>query len=161
MLGPKDTLNPPARFGLFVGALLLLLTGCGAADDGTTSSPDSTVGTDLGAVTGRFAVVSVATPEDRTISVSDEARVTLDDELASISVETGCNRYLGSYSFFTDGRMSVTLTGGTDKPCPAEEKTDQILQMVLSVVDRWERNGDEVTFGSDLGYAVDLRRVEP
>ncbi len=131
-------------FGMF-------LSSCGAESSGTASDASSS------AFVGTFDVTGfISGGQD--VPLTGPPAITVDDVTASVSVDTGCNTHLGSYSFFDDGRISLTFTGGTRRDCEAALKTqDDLIITTLGEVENWTSpSSTSLSLSTPDGDVVDL-----
>ncbi len=161
--GVPDLLLRTLRWSVAVVGLVLV-SGCGGADDGVDSvSTVSTVEVDRS--------IDVVDP-DRTAGswivegVTPETSLVFDTAAASVEVQVGCRLLLGSFTFLDPGRVGqddvasegvagFTLPGRSTDDCPAEDDeaaaqlTDRLQQ-----VDRWMQEDDRLAFEGPQGRVV-------
>ncbi len=126
----------------------MLLSACGAADGDVgqgvdADDPGPTVAD--AELTGIYVVERlVGQPGPMEPAVTPV--IEIDTRFGDLTVEPGCNTFLGSFTLDDDGTASFTVTGGTKKACPdlAADGVDQdrFVLDALAAVDRWSRDGD-------------------
>ncbi len=136
--------------------LIIVLTGCAAGPDTVTDGSNVPAGYPTMAATdfnGTFEITEAAIGGD--ILPLDDATVrlmTFDVVTGAATVELGCRRALGSFTFAPDQRASITLTGGnTIDPCPPSTDSDEPLWDLIDRIEQWESTGGgfQLVAGSD------------
>lgn len=135
-------------FGTLAILLLATLTSCsqsgtGASTVETPLQPQEFTITDFA---GSFTLTQL-TINSRSLPLAETFTVEIDTAQTSFALISSCNRKLGSYSFFADGRASITITGGSSKPCSSKiTQQEQTAVEALSGITGWEpgTNSDEV-----------------
>ncbi len=127
---------------------------------GTETVPESGIPSDFPTVAapelnGVYEITSVKPQSDGggQIDFAATPTVELDVVTGALTVDTACNRHLGSFTLDESGRASFTLTGGTVDECPDELATqDDLLMQVLSGVRQWDSgDGAGLVFDGDAG----------
>ncbi len=144
----------PCRPATVLLGLVLVLSGCG-----TTETTESTIPVGFptiapAALDGVYEITAIAPPSSgaNTLQLVPAPTVELDVVTGTLSVDTACNRHLGSYSLDEDGRASFTVTGGTVDQCQAEiAAQDELLLEVLAAIDQWVESDGGLTFTGAAG----------
>jgi heat shock protein HslJ len=107
---------------------------------------------------GAFAV-SALTVEGTEAPLRVPIRIELDSVYGQLTIDTGCNTKLGSFSIFDDGRAGFTVAGGSQLTCTAgPERQEAQLLAVLGEVTSWTESGDGLVLVSQGGDEVELAR---
>lgn len=145
------------RLGAVTGlCALLVLSGCGAREGGTT--PDEPAGPRVDPIAGEYLSDSV--PGD---PFATDPAVVLRLKLADgeIRFSADCNTFLGTASW-QDGRFDAGNLGGTEMGCsPQRHARDEWLVDFFSHADRIEESGDDIAIhrGSTTIWFVPAREV--
>jgi hypothetical protein len=122
-------------------ACLVAAAGCGAGEPLDGGSPDGQRPDDGPRVAddrfdGEFAITDVvvdgvARPPVQRPSLAIEAR------FGGLTVNPGCNTYLGSFTLTEDGRASFTVTGGSDLDCGDLTAQEEAVLSALDGATDW------------------------
>lgn len=136
--------------------VLGLSLGCIGCGSETASGSDIPADFPTVAATGLDGVYEITSVETDAgggqIDFAATPTVAIDVVTGSLTVDTACNRHLGSFTLDEGGRASFTLTGGTTDECPAElAARDDLLVQVLAGTRQWVAVDDDLLFEGDAG----------
>lgn len=144
------------RFLRLLGAVvgIAMLTVSCAADSEETGVPvgfPTIAAENLGGVYNIVQIEPVdAGPTPLVLSVTPT--VELDVVTGSLTIDTACNRHLGSFTLDDQGRASFTIPGGTTDACPDEAAAeDQLLLNILDETSQWAGGDGTLTFSGNAG----------
>jgi heat shock protein HslJ len=153
--------SPVRRLGwaapvLALTVLLATQSSSGSASPGGPASPRPV--TAAGGYEGAFTLASL-TVGGSGQPLAVPVHVELDPVHGQLTIDTGCNTKLGSFSLLDDGRAGVTVAGGTELPCTAGPgRQEARLLAVLAEVSSWRESGAGLVLQSAGGGEVELAR---